>query len=165
MRSTLWNTAILLLAAMPLAAQPGQGPGMGMRPGREPGMGRMFDRLELTDAQKKQVDELRAAHEKKMVQIRSKIEEARIDLRSAMRADAPERSAVEKAIRNVADMQLQSKLERTKFWFDVRALLTPEQAAKVKGMPAPPARRKMRGPMDGRPGMDGCRCMRHGAMH
>jgi len=113
-----------LLAAGPLQAQPCCGAMRGAEAGPR---GPRLDRLELTDTQEKQVEELRLAHQKKMVQIRSKIEDARIDLRSLMNADKPDRVAIEKTLGTISDQEHQMKLAWTGHWFNVNALLTPKQ--------------------------------------
>lgn len=130
MQRLIWSIVGLMIAAVQAIAQPHHPSG----PGGEPGMPRL-GRLELTDTQQKQVEDLRLAHQKKMIQIRSSIEQGRLDLRAAREASSPDRATVEKAIKAVADLELQAKLERTRFWFELRALLTPKQQELLKEMP------------------------------
>lgn len=113
-----------LLAAAPLQAQPCWG---AMRCSEAGPRGPRLDRLQLTETQEKQIEELRLAHQKNMVQIRSKIEDARIDLRSLMNAEKPDRGAIEKTLGTISDQEHQMKLAWTGHWFTVNALLTPEQ--------------------------------------
>jgi Spy/CpxP family protein refolding chaperone len=151
MNRLIWSVALLLLVALPLAAQPEQSPAP--RRGLERGM--PLKRLDLTDVQEKQVAQLRLDHQKKMVQTRAKIAEGRLDLRAAMKANPPDRSTIERAIRTVSELEVQAKLERTKFWFDVRALLTEKQQETWREMagkrgprmrrPHPPRHRMMPG--------------------
>jgi Spy/CpxP family protein refolding chaperone len=156
MKQILLSLVFSILAFGQISAQPE--PGSGFPPGRGLGF-RQLQRLDLTDAQRKQVDELQMNHQKKMIQNKAKIDESRVDLRSAMRAETPDRSAVEKALRSVSEQQLQAKLERTKFWFDVRGVLTPEQQKRWKRIPEMARGRRHE---DSRARGCGSRCGRHG---
>jgi hypothetical protein len=103
MQRLIWSLVALMVAALPAISQPPHLRGhMG-----GPGMPRL-DRLELTDTQEKQMKELRLTHQKKMIQIRSTIEQARLDLQAVRDAAAPDRAAVEKAIKAVSELELQA---------------------------------------------------------
>jgi Spy/CpxP family protein refolding chaperone len=130
MQRLIWSFVAIMVAALTAISQPAHVRGhMG-----GPGMPRL-DRLELTEAQEKQMKELRLTHQKKMVQIRSTIAQARLDLEAVRDAAAPDRAAVEKGIRAVSELELQAKLARTSFWFDLRGLLTEKQQEMWKEMP------------------------------
>ncbi len=87
----------------------------------------MMEKLNLTDAQKKQLDGMRTAMQKEAVQLRSRVQLARIDLRELVRADEPVRSAIEKKLNEIASIQTEQKMLRINHWFDVKKVLTPEQ--------------------------------------
>lgn len=116
----------LLLGGAAAVAQPGQGPGPRMATG--PAMRHeMMQRLNLTDQQKDQIAKLRADFQKKMIADRAKIQELRVDMRTAIASDNPDRTAIEKISRSINDIQGQMKLDRIDHLFAVRGILTPEQ--------------------------------------
>ncbi len=87
----------------------------------------LMEKLNLTDAQKKQLDAMRTEMQKKSVEVRGKIQLARIDLRDLMHADDPDRTAIRKKLDEIASLRTQQQLARIDHWFDVRKILTPEQ--------------------------------------
>jgi Spy/CpxP family protein refolding chaperone len=166
MKHTIIAAVVLLLATTTLAF--GQPPG-GPRPGE-----RMRDRqahlreaLKLTDKQEADIKKLHLELQRKQIQLRSKIQLARIDLREYYSADKPDRSGIEKTIKQVSDLQQQMKLNFVDFWFAVNDKLTPEQqktwkqeVGRMVGQAGERTRQGMR-----RPGMmNGRGMMRHGGM-
>jgi Spy/CpxP family protein refolding chaperone len=118
---------VLLLAAAPLAfAQPpADAPGR-PGPGRGQGLAFMKD-LNLSAKQMDDLRALRASFEKKTVETQSQIRVLRIDIRELAGAENPDRSAIEKKLRDISDLQLKEKLALVDHLFQARALLTPEQ--------------------------------------
>jgi Spy/CpxP family protein refolding chaperone len=106
-------------------AQPGPGSGAGRGP--RPQRAELLKELNLTDQQMSQITKLRLDMEKKQVAGQSKIRMARIELRELMQVDTPDRTAIEKKLKEVSDAQHQLKLNMVDHMFAVRALLTPEQ--------------------------------------
>jgi len=117
--------AIVSLVSMFAIAQ--QGPGGG--PGKGPaGMHQaIVQKLNLTDQQQTQMRKLRVELEKKNIQTVSKIRLAQIDLKELMLADKPDRTTMEKRLKEITDLQHQMKLDRLDHMFAVNTLLTPEQ--------------------------------------
>ncbi len=84
-------------------------------------------KLNLTDAQKKDLQKLRIDLEKKQTQVQAKIRMERLDLKELLLADNPDRSAIEKSLKTVSDLQYQQKLNMLDHAFAAKAVLTPEQ--------------------------------------
>ncbi len=118
--------AAMLLAASTLAfAQPQDRPNMGdqMRQRHE----RLMGALHLTDQQESQIKKLHLDLERKQAQVRSKIQLARLDMKEIYLSDKIDRSALERSLKQVSDLQYQQKLNFVDFWFSVNSMLTPEQ--------------------------------------
>jgi Spy/CpxP family protein refolding chaperone len=97
-----------------------------MRMGEMPRMD-LAKRLNLTDAQKEQIGKLRTEFQKQQIAQRSKLQLSRIELHELMRADNPDKSAIEKKIQESSQMQAQQRIARMNHLLAVRNLLTPEQ--------------------------------------
>ncbi|MBF8297083.1 MAG: Periplasmic heavy metal sensor [Bacteroidetes bacterium] len=118
---------------------------------------RMMDRrenlmhdLKLTDQQDSQVKKLHLDLERKQAQIQSKIRLAHLDLKEMYLSDKLDRSAIEKSVSQISDLQKQMKLNFVGFWFSVNEILTPEQQKAWKnhlGQMAGGMRERMRGRM------------------
>jgi len=93
----------------------------------------MMAKLNLSDKQKEEATKLRTDLEKSMVGVQSKIKLARIDLRTLVSADSPDRSAIEGKLKEISDLQYQAKKLAADHAFDFYALLTPEQQKTFKG--------------------------------
>ncbi len=87
----------------------------------------MKERLNLTDQQQAQLRDLQFQFRKKQIQLRAKIQLARLETRELFSADKPDRSAIEKNVKAISDLQYQQKLDRIDHLFAVRNILTPEQ--------------------------------------
>jgi Spy/CpxP family protein refolding chaperone len=90
-------------------------------------------KLNLTDAQRKEMRKLRLDMQRKNIPIESQIRLARLEIREEMTSEKPERAKIEKQMKQVADLELQLKLNRLDHQFAVRALLTPEQLKNWRG--------------------------------
>jgi Spy/CpxP family protein refolding chaperone len=121
--------AVSIAAAQP---EPGQGPGEGMmhRQG-DPGQ-MMMERLKLTDQQKADMQKMRADMERSMVKTQSAIHLARIDLRQLVAAEKLDRTAIEKKVREISNLQQEAKSALIDHLFSVYAMLTPEQQKTFK---------------------------------
>jgi Spy/CpxP family protein refolding chaperone len=121
---------------------PGMGRGRGAGPGMWHGMGRggpgrggmlgALRALDLSDAQRKQVQDLGERHQRSAIQSRADLQTARLDLRKLMRADTPNRRAIETQIDRIAGLRAGLEKDRTGMLLDVRALLTPEQRKQLE---------------------------------
>jgi Spy/CpxP family protein refolding chaperone len=133
--------ALLLAAAVaaPLSAQPGppddrpehrrgRGECVCQEKGdRMPMHGNMMEALNLTEPQKVQMEKLRTELEKKQVTVHGKIAVLRVELKELFQAENPDRSAIEKKMKEVSDLQHQIKINGLDHLFAVKAILTPEQ--------------------------------------
>lgn len=91
------------------------------------GHGKMMERLKLTDAQKTDMEKLRAEFEKKSIATQANIRTLRVDLRQFAMAEEPDRAAIERTVQNISKLQLQEKMDLIDHLFSVRKILTPEQ--------------------------------------
>jgi Spy/CpxP family protein refolding chaperone len=104
-----------------------------------------LEKLNLTDAQKKDFQNLNTDFAKQRVEQQSKIKLAAIDLRSLMKADTPDKAAIEKKINEISDLQAQNRLLRVDHWFAVNKILNPDQQKLWKEMLDRPFRAGFRG--------------------
>ncbi|MGA9118750.1 MAG: Spy/CpxP family protein refolding chaperone [Bacteroidota bacterium] len=119
----------LSLGATAALAQPAPAPRAPMHPQMHQ---QMMAKLNLTDAQKEQMAKLRAEFQKKMIAQRAKIQSLRVDLRTEIGADNPDRAAIEKTTKNISELQAQGKMDLIDHLFAVRSILTPEQQKTFK---------------------------------
>lgn len=99
-----------------------------MRGGEPP----MLKKLNLTADQQKQFDASRDGMTKQMIDHRAKMQTARLELQQLLKADAPERAAIEKKMKEIADLGVKGQLIRVDHWFAVNKILTPEQQKEWK---------------------------------
>ena len=88
---------------------------------------RLMEKLNLSETQKKDVAKVNAEFAKQRVEQQAKIKVAAIDLHSLLKADAPERSAIEKKINEISDLQSQNRMLAVDHWFSINKLLNPDQ--------------------------------------
>jgi Spy/CpxP family protein refolding chaperone len=112
------------------------GPGM-----RGPGLrgaemrerhGAMMRELDLTKEQRDKVADLREKQERAAIRMRADLQTARLDLRRLMRADKPDRAAIDRQIDRMAQLGADMRKARVGMMLDVRALLTPEQRERAR---------------------------------
>jgi Spy/CpxP family protein refolding chaperone len=102
--------------------------GQGMeRPGAAMRHGKMLEKLNLSDSQKKDVDKINTDFAKQRVDQQARIKTEAIDLRALLRADTPERTAIEKKINEISDLQAKNRMLRVDHWFAVNKVLNPDQ--------------------------------------
>jgi len=58
---------------------------------------------------------------------RAKKQTADIELRQLLKADNPDRSAIERKLKEIADVDVQMRLKRLDGWYAVNKVLTPDQ--------------------------------------
>lgn len=115
------------------------------RPNAGPWNGRLLEKLNLTDAQKQDFQKLNTDFAKQRVEQQSKIKLAAIDLRSLMKADSPDKAAIEKQIRAISDLQAGNRMLRVDHWFAVNKILNPDQQKIWKELLDHPLRTGFRG--------------------
>ncbi len=94
----------------------------------------MAEQLDLTDAQKDQMRDLRTKHQKEMIQRRADVKVARLELRELIR-DAADRVTINSKVEQIGSMQTEIEKARVGHRLDARNLLTPEQREKFDDMP------------------------------
>jgi Spy/CpxP family protein refolding chaperone len=88
---------------------------------------KFMEKLNLTDEQKKDVEKIHFDSEKQTVAQRAKEETARIELQQLLKADAPDKSDIEKKINEIANLEVQMHMIKINSWFAVNKLLNPDQ--------------------------------------
>ena len=112
-------------------------PSMGQmqeRPGHSGRDGGIVEKIKLSDSQKKDFEKLNTDFAKQRVEQRSKIEIAGIELHSLLTAESPDKSAIEKKINEIGNLQAQNRMLRVDHWFSVNKLLNPDQQKVWKDM-------------------------------
>lgn len=111
--------------AQPMAGT-GTGRGNGPMAGRE-GRSNLIARLNLSEDQQAQFDKMRIDIQKKQTLIQSKIRIARLEMQELYNAATPDRNAIEKKMRDISDLQLQTKLNHLDHMFAVKGILNADQ--------------------------------------
>ena len=119
---TLFNAVVCSLFAFTLAFSQGM-----ESPKAGPPHGKVLEKLKLSDTQKKDIEKLNTGFAKQKVEQQAKIKIAAIDLHSLMKADSPDKGAIEKKINEISDLQAQNRILGVEHWFSVNKLLTPDQ--------------------------------------
>ena len=88
---------------------------------------RLMEELKLTDDQKKEIEKLHFDLQKQMIVQRSKIATSRLELQQMLRADNPDKAALEKKIIEVSQLATQTHTMRLNQWFAVNKLLNADQ--------------------------------------
>jgi Spy/CpxP family protein refolding chaperone len=107
----------LVMVSTSLYSQPAEGKGYQ----------KVIAKLNLTEEQKKSVDNIRLDMEKQEITQKAKNETARVELRQLFKADNPDKSAIEKKVNEIADIEVQMHMIKINSWFDINKLLTQEQ--------------------------------------
>ena len=132
---------VLFLATAPLLAQPAPplppGPGGGPAgpgfPGPGPcladgpGTAPLLDRLDLSDAQRAKIDDLRDKGLQERLQIRKELMRLRNELQGEMLKDNPDADRVSRLARKIGDLRTDLQVSRLRQRLAVRKILTPEQ--------------------------------------
>jgi Spy/CpxP family protein refolding chaperone len=130
----------LFLAGAAGAQGPAEGPGFG---GHRPPMERAFgpqgkaghwwnnpatiEKLKLTDAQRKQMDEILQKHRETLVDLRGNLEKAELVMEPLMREDQPNEAKILAQIDKVAQARAELEKANARFLLGLRSKLTPEQ--------------------------------------
>jgi protein CpxP len=142
---------VLLAGAAAGAQAPGGGRGMGPGPGfgdhRPPfekafgGQGdhgrwwnnpRIVERLKLTDAQRKSMDDILLSHRETLVDLRGSLEKAELALEPLMKDDQPNEAKILAGIDRVAGARAELEKANARFLLAIRGKLTPEQWKQVQ---------------------------------
>ncbi|HEY6866059.1 MAG TPA: Spy/CpxP family protein refolding chaperone [Candidatus Eisenbacteria bacterium] len=124
--------------AGPSAPDPGWGRGAGGPGMRGPGMERRMRRadllreLDLSKEQRDKIAELRDKQQRSTIRARADLQTARLDLRRLIRADKPDRAAIDRQIDRMAQIRSEMQKSRVAMMLDMRSVLTPEQLEKAR---------------------------------
>jgi Spy/CpxP family protein refolding chaperone len=140
---TLFNAVLCSLIVFTLAYSQGR-----ERPDVGPPNGRLHEKLNLSDTQKKDFEKLNSEFAKQKVEQQAKIKIAAIELHTLMKADSPDRGAIEKKINEISDLQAQNRMLGVDHWFSVNKLLNPDQQKIWKGMLDRPLRARFAARME-----------------
>ena len=88
--------------------------------------------LDLTPEQKKRMADIRDRQERSAIRAQADMRIAQLDLQKLMRADTPDRRAIESQIDKLGSMRTAMQKSRMGMMFDMRSVLTQEQRDKLK---------------------------------
>src|SRR5262245_61986968 len=97
------------------------------------GYDRGLSQLDLSQSQKDQIAKIRESHQKDMIDARADLQKAELEFRKLMRADDPDKGAINRQIDRMASIRADMMKTRVDQRLDVRDVLTPEQRAKLRG--------------------------------
>ena len=136
------------------ANAPGAGPGTGMRDrgmgsgggagGMAPWMrgarrGALAARmrgLDLSKEQRERLADIRDAQQRRAVQMGADLRIAQLDLRKAMRAERPDRAAIDTQVERAAQLRGELMKSRVHAMLEAQGVLTPAQREKLRQPPA-----------------------------
>lgn len=107
---------------------------------------RMVERLKLTDAQRKSMDDVMMAHREKLIDLKANLEKAELAMQPLMSADEPNDAATIAQIDKVVAARGELEKANARFLLAIREKLTPDQWKQVKSF-------REEGGMRGREGM------------
>jgi Spy/CpxP family protein refolding chaperone len=123
MKRTVFGIIAVAILAVSAFSQPEpQPPMMGMGH-----MAKIVKDLKLTDQQQKELDKIKADMMKSMIANGSKLATSRVDMQQLLKADNPDKAAIEKKIDEMGDQAAQMGKMMVAQWFTVNKMLTPEQ--------------------------------------
>ncbi|MGB0073979.1 MAG: Spy/CpxP family protein refolding chaperone, partial [Terracidiphilus sp.] len=158
---------VLMAGGLAWAQGPG-GPGMGHgfaqhRPPMEQAFGlaggqfwnnpNLVKQLNLTDDQRKAMDGILQDHRMKLIDLQATLQKAEVTMGPLMKADTPNRSAIEAQIDKVVQARADLEKANARFLLDIRMQLTPDQWKQLRTMRENHMERGHMG--DGRDGHDG----------
>lgn len=133
-------SGVLIAGSLAGAQGPGAGPGFGQnRPPMERALGaagmggqwwnrpNLAKQLNLTDGQRTAMDGILQDHKMKLIDLQANLQKAEITLEPMMKADAPDRKAIEAQIDKVVAARAELEKANARFLLDIRMQLKPEQ--------------------------------------
>ncbi|HTZ89972.1 MAG TPA: Spy/CpxP family protein refolding chaperone [Alloacidobacterium sp.] len=108
----------------------------------------------LTDAQKKQMDDILQQHRLRLIDLNAALEKQEVLLRPLLGADQPDETKVLSQIDAIAQARADLEKENARMLFGIRKVLTPDQWTKLKTLvkSGPPRMGRDRGGWSGRSG-------------
>jgi len=122
---------------------PGMGPGFGQhRPPMERSFGlgqfwnnpNLITKLALTDDQRKAMDGILQDHRLKLIDLQATLQKAELALGPLMKADSPDRAAIEAQIDRVVSARGELEKANARFLLDIRMQLKPDQWKQLQTM-------------------------------
>jgi Spy/CpxP family protein refolding chaperone len=138
-------TALLISGVAVVGAQAQSHKHRGGEEGRRPGPEPMMERLDMTDDQKVQAEQLHVGMRKAVLPIENEIGEKAARLKTLMSGGAANENKIYDIIEEIGMLEISMKKEQASTRIAVRELLTEEQQVKFDQMPLKPGRRG-RGP-------------------
>jgi periplasmic protein CpxP/Spy len=143
-RNWMLASAVLALAALGATAQAQEGMGFGPhRPPMEKAMGpgsgmapergrwwndpRVVEKLKLTDAQKKTMDDIYQQHRLKLVDLHAALQKEELTMEPLIRADQPDEGKILSQIDRVAQARAELEKANARMLFELRRQLSAEQ--------------------------------------
>jgi Spy/CpxP family protein refolding chaperone len=92
----------------------------------------MMRELDLSKDQREKVEALRERQERSTIRMRADLQTSRLDLKRLMRAERPDRMAINRQIDRLAQQRADMQKARVGMMLDMRGLLTPEQQERAR---------------------------------
>jgi len=90
------------------------------------------EKLNLTEDQRKAMDEIYQRHREQLIDLRASVEKAEVAMDPLVRADQPNEAAVLAQIDKVAQARAELEKANARFLFELRSKLTPDQWKQVQ---------------------------------
>jgi Spy/CpxP family protein refolding chaperone len=95
---------------------------------------KFIEKLNLTDEQKKDVEKIHFETQKQTIAQTAKIATSKVELHQLLKADVPDKSAIEKKLNEIADQGVQLHMIKINSWFAINKFLNPEQQKQWKNV-------------------------------
>jgi len=132
MKLTLAALVVAAAGSVALVAQAQPMDGMGHGPGGPRGPMAHLRQLGLTAPQREKIEAIQDAERRGAIEIRKDLELAQLDMHRLMKADSPDRRAIDVQIDRVAELRTRLHKARVNAMLDVRGVLTPQQREKLE---------------------------------
>jgi Spy/CpxP family protein refolding chaperone len=94
--------------------------------------GELADKIKLTEDQRDKIDAIRDKQQRAAIQARADLQVAELDMRNLMKADKPDRSAIDTQIDKMASQRAELRKSQIRTMLDMRDVLTPQQRTALK---------------------------------
>jgi Spy/CpxP family protein refolding chaperone len=111
----------------------------------------LVKQLNLTDDERKAMDGILQDHRMKLIDLQAALQKAEVTMSPLMKADTPNRSAIEAQIDKVVQARADLEKANSRFLLDIRMQLTPDQWKQLRTM----RESRMERGHDGHDGQDG----------
>lgn len=87
----------------------------------------LMEKLNLTEEQRKTMQEMRLKHKKELIPIQGKLKEKQLDLKAEMMADEPNQSKINAIVDDIAKLRAELQKKKIAHRLAIRNILTDEQ--------------------------------------